>query len=76
MPWIIQNDCKGTTFFRTFVPNCKLFKIKKRFFLFFFEVLMTVPVLLQCLIKHPWQGKRVAYFGVSITDPRNSGLKV
>ena len=27
----------------------------------------------QALIQHPWQGKRVAYFGDSITDPRNSG---
>lgn len=25
--------------------------------------------------QHPWQGKRVAYFGDSITDPRNSGSK-
>ena len=24
-------------------------------------------------VQHPWQGKRVAYFGDSITDPRNSG---
>ena len=24
---------------------------------------------------HPWKGKRVAYFGDSITDPRNSGSK-
>ena len=27
------------------------------------------------LLAHPWQGKRVAYFGDSITDPRNSGSK-
>lgn len=26
-------------------------------------------------IVHPWQGKTVAYFGDSITDPRNSGSK-
>lgn len=24
---------------------------------------------------HPWQGKKVAYFGDSITDPRNNGSK-
>ena len=24
---------------------------------------------------HPWQGKRVAYFGDSITDPRNKAAK-
>ena len=29
----------------------------------------------QTLFQHPWQGKRVAYFGDSITDPRNSGSK-
>ena len=27
------------------------------------------------LFEHPWQGRRVAYFGDSITDPRNSGSK-
>ena len=32
----------------------------------------TVEALPQTLV-HPWQGKRVAYFGDSITDPRNSG---
>lgn len=24
-------------------------------------------------LQHPWKGKRVAYFGDSITDPRNNG---
>ena len=33
----------------------------------------TLPVHAQALFQHPWQGKRVAYFGDSITDPRNSG---
>ncbi|MBQ3313550.1 MAG: SGNH/GDSL hydrolase family protein, partial [Prevotella sp.] len=28
------------------------------------------------VFTHPWQGKRVAYFGDSITDPRNSGSKI
>lgn len=28
------------------------------------------------LIEHPWKGKRVAYFGDSITDPRNSGSAI
>ncbi len=27
-------------------------------------------------IVHPWQGKKVAYFGDSITDPRNNGSSV
>lgn len=26
-------------------------------------------------VAHPWQGKRVAYFGDSITDPRNNASK-
>ena len=26
--------------------------------------------------SHPWRGARVAYFGDSVTDPRNSGSKV
>ena len=29
----------------------------------------------QALVAHPWQGKRVAYFGDSITDPRNKASK-
>lgn len=41
--------------------------------------LLTLAILLafaaealpQAVIAHPWQGKRVAYFGDSITDPRN-----
>lgn len=45
----------------------------KRTFLALFLLLNTVlsthaqPMVFQ----HPWQGKRVAYFGDSITDPRN-----
>lgn len=27
------------------------------------------------MFQHPWQGKRVAYFGDSITDPRNNASK-
>ena len=29
----------------------------------------------QIMFQHPWQGKRVAYFGDSITDPRNNASK-
>ena len=38
---------------------------------------INLPVGAQAVmqIEHPWQGKRVAYFGDSITDPRNSGSK-
>jgi len=38
-------------------------------------LLLAVPVLPQTLLTHPWQGRRVAYFGDSITDPRNSASK-
>ena len=36
----------------------------------------AVEALPQAMIAHPWQGKRVAYFGDSITDPRNDGSKL
>ena len=36
---------------------------------------MALPTQAQTLATHPWQGKRVAYFGDSITDPRNNGSK-
>ena len=48
---------------------------------------MAVPVMSQTKMdcqkdcqqvgcwQHPWQGKRVAYFGDSITDPKNNGSK-
>ena len=40
--------------------------------------IISIIAILCCVIManaqiHPWQGKRVAYFGDSITDPRNSG---
>ena len=47
----------------------------KRLLTILFVVLTAIPVLPQALIHHPWQGKRVAYFGDSITDPRNNGSK-
>ncbi|MDO4160489.1 MAG: SGNH/GDSL hydrolase family protein [Prevotellaceae bacterium] len=34
-----------------------------------------MPCIAQTMITHPWQGKRVAYFGDSITDPKNSASK-
>lgn len=36
----------------------------------------AIQALSQTVFTHPWQGKRVAYFGDSITDPRNSGSKI
>ena len=47
----------------------------KRLFIVLFVALMAMPACAQQVIQHPWQGKRVAYFGDSITDPRNSGSK-
>ena len=47
----------------------------KKAFLLSLCLLVAVPSLPQALIAHPWQGKRVAYLGDSITDPRNSGSK-
>ena len=45
-------------------------------------VMLTVPGMAQTVGTtpevpqwHPWKGKRVAYFGDSITDPRNNGSK-
>ena len=36
---------------------------------------LGLPAAAQAVMtfQHPWQGKRVAYFGDSITDPRNNG---
>lgn len=47
----------------------------KRLFCAFLTVLLVLPTFSQALLQHPWQGKRVAYFGDSITDPKNSGSK-
>ena len=39
-------------------------------------LLAAVPAMAQTTaVQHPWQGKRVAYFGDSVTDPRNNGSK-
>ena len=48
----------------------------KRFVTLLFMAALVVPALSQSVIRHPWQGKRVAYFGDSITDPKNSGSKI
>lgn len=36
---------------------------------------LAMPAVAQTLIQHPWQGKRVAYLGDSITDPRNKAAQ-
>jgi len=54
----------------------------RRLLLILFVMMVAVPGMAQTTIAtpdmaqwHPWKGKRVAYFGDSITDPRNSGSK-
>ena len=47
----------------------------KRTIILLLSVLLVLPALPQQPVSHPWQGKRVAYLGDSITDPRNSGSK-
>ena len=39
------------------------------------QAVSTTPEVAQGFSWHPWKGKRVAYFGDSITDPKNSGSK-
>ena len=47
----------------------------KKTFILLLCLLLAVPALPQMVVAHPWKGKRVAYLGDSITDPRNSGSK-
>lgn len=36
---------------------------------------ICIPTHPQILTSHPWKGRRVAYFGDSITDPKNKASK-
>ncbi|MBQ2496952.1 MAG: SGNH/GDSL hydrolase family protein [Prevotella sp.] len=47
----------------------------KRIFIIFTCLALVIPAIPQTTFTHPWQGKKVAYLGDSITDPRNSGSK-
>ena len=49
--------------------------MKSRLLTIVFCLFLTVEAVPQTVFTHPWQGKRVAYFGDSITDPRNNGSK-
>ena len=40
-----------------------------------FCAMLAGLVMVQDFSRHPWKGKRVAYFGDSITDPGNDGSK-
>ena len=46
-------------------------KTRKNKLALLLALLLAMPVVAQTTYTHPWQGKRVAYFGDSITDPRN-----
>ena len=48
----------------------------KRILVYFIVALMAVGSNAKTVINHPWQGKRVAYFGDSITDPNNDASKM
>lgn len=49
--------------------------MKKKLIMGLLVAAMAMPAMAQTTFTHPWQGKKVAYFGDSITDPRNSGSK-
>jgi len=50
--------------------------VKKYFILLTLAVLLCGAANAQSTFSHPWMQKRVAYFGDSITDPKNDGSKV
>lgn len=50
--------------------------MKKYFILLTLAVLLCGAANAQSTFSHPWMQKRVAYFGDSITDPKNDGSKV
>ena len=49
--------------------------MKQKLIITLTALLIALPAVTQKLESHPWKGKRVAYFGDSITDPRNSASK-
>lgn len=49
--------------------------MKKKIICMALCLFMALPAITQTLIAHPWQGKRVAYLGDSITDPNNKASK-
>lgn len=57
--------------------NIQIYRpMKRRFLLLMLTVLACGAVNAQSAFVHPWMNKKVAYFGDSITDPRNSGSKL
>lgn len=49
--------------------------MKKRLTTLILCLATLAPAMSQLTMTHPWQGKKVAYFGDSITDPRNKASK-
>lgn len=43
----------------------------KKLYSLILAMALCMPCSAQQMFSHPWQGKKVAYFGDSITDPRN-----
>jgi len=50
--------------------------MKARLITVLFALLVAVSLQAQGVLPHPWSHKRVAYFGDSITDPKNDGSKL
>ncbi len=50
--------------------------MRKRLSLTITVIMVVLSTTAQTVFTHPWQGKRVAYFGDSITDPKNNGSKI
>ncbi len=50
--------------------------MKLRLSLTLFVMLLALSLQAQPALSHPWAHKRVAYFGDSITDPKNNGSKL
>ena len=50
--------------------------MRQRLLILFVTTLFCGAVYAQNALVHPWMNKRVAYFGDSITDPKNNGSKV
>ena len=69
MSWKSRGISKSDSGMVPFVMNAR------RLFAVVMVVMLAAPAFPQTFMNHPWQGKRVAYFGDSITDPRNSGSK-
>ncbi len=49
--------------------------MKQKFIVILIMAAMTLTANAQSTFVHPWMQKKVAYFGDSITDPRNKGSK-